>query len=159
MELEAIDDEAAANAAYIAAANPTTVLRLLDDRDRLMAEIARLRAKVDEFGKVMTNIVPGEHGEGEEVPATPASIRSMIAELQSEWDNAEKRIARLRAEAEWRPISTCPDEYTDKMFFYPESNVKGRISLPNMVRVCRSPKETPRQPTHWRPIPQPPEAQ
>ena len=90
---------------FIAAANPTTILSLLDDRDRLMAE-----------------------------------------------------IARLRADAEWRPISTAPKDRTIELGFdYPghlftcSSGYWTDHNGGGWVRQCLY------QPTHWRPLPQPPE--
>lgn len=61
------------------------------------AEIARLRTEIAAFQGLMTNVVPGD-GSGEEVPATPESLRAYIKELQDEWDGAEKRLAAARAE-------------------------------------------------------------
>ena len=51
-----------------------------------------------EFGAVALNVVPGDDGMGQEVAATPESLRSRIAELQSEWDGAETSLADLKAE-------------------------------------------------------------
>lgn len=58
------------------------------------AELAALKTRVAEFGKVHANIVPG-NGEGVEVPATPESIKSAIDYLQSEWDGAEIRATEI----------------------------------------------------------------
>lgn len=76
------------------------------------AEVAGLKSRLDEFGKVMVNVVPGEDGEGEEVPATPESILGLISQLQSEWDGAEKRYFDARsALAEAREIVRPFAEY------------------------------------------------
>lgn len=57
--------------------------------------------------------------------------------------------------SEWQKIDTAPNDYTMKLFYYPEEP-KGRILLPHMIRVdfCST---IPRKPTHWMPLPPPPE--
>lgn len=112
-ELGVSPDKAKANAAFIAASNPATILGLLDDRDRMAAE-----------------------------------------------------IARLRADAEWRPISTAPrdgteidvlidacERYTNVAYENGEWWIETYDKAFGDVRIAIR-----RQLTHWRPLPQPPEA-
>lgn len=60
--------------------------------------VAEMKEELRKFGAVMVHVVPGEHGEGEEVPATPESIRASLDGLQDEWDNAERRVSALKEE-------------------------------------------------------------
>lgn len=62
----------------------------------LKAEKEEALSRLSEFGAVAINVVPGDHGQGEEVPSTPESLRAYIAELQGEWDGAERRAAAFR---------------------------------------------------------------
>lgn len=98
---------------HVVASQPATLLRLLDDRDRLIEE-----------------------------------------------------IARLRAEAEWRPISTAPkdgteidvlidacERYANVAYESGEWWIETYDKAIGDVRIAIR-----RQLTHWRPLPQPPEA-
>lgn len=144
-----------ADAKHLKNCSPASVMRLVE-------QIKQLTKQVDEYGKVMTNVVPGEHGEGEEVPATPESIRYLLKELQSEWDNAERRITKLRAELVeqarpigWQPIETAPKDGTEiiaskngKLFIVDWSPQNGWTTRNgNLIN-----------PDGWFPLPKPPEA-
>ena len=61
---------------------------------KLERELKAWRALRD----VSFQIVPGEHGGGEERDPSPNSIRKHLAYLQDEWDNAEHRLAAISSE-------------------------------------------------------------
>jgi hypothetical protein len=54
--------------------------------------------------------------------------------------------------SEWQPIETAPKDEWIILFFPANKNLR------EMVRVDVYPVTFPRQPTHWMPLPAPPEA-
>jgi hypothetical protein len=67
-------------------------------QDRAIAAENAIAAWQRVLATVHTNTVPGEDGMGEEVPATPESVRDHMTYLQSEWDAAERRAGELERE-------------------------------------------------------------
>lgn len=64
----------------------------------LRAQLAAKEAELKAFQSVQMQIVPGENGEGVEVPATPESLRASIAYFMREWDGAEGKAGEAEAE-------------------------------------------------------------
>ncbi len=56
---------------------------------------------------------------------------------------------------EWQPIETAPTG-KEALVYYPAEK-SGRMMLKPMMAVIRVPSTAPRQPTHWMPIPEPPQ--
>ncbi len=74
-----------------------------DSGDDSLFNVRRLRsylARWQTLEDVHTNVVPG-NGDGEEVAATPESVRTHLKYLEGEWDAAEKRIAKLEPVVKW----------------------------------------------------------
>ncbi len=56
----------------------------------------------------------------------------------------------------WQPIETAPKGKMVILYF---PRIIGRNALSEMIRVEPYPVSYPRQPTHWMPLPTPPEPQ
>ena len=66
-------------------------------------------------------------------------------------------MGTVQAETEpigWRPIVEA-QRGTEILAFYPAIK-SGQLTLPQMMAVVRHPTAAPRQPTHFRPLPDPP---
>lgn len=57
---------------------------------------------------------------------------------------------------EWQPIETAPEDYRELLLYFPKQ--VGRNALPAITKVERYPCGYPRKPTHWMPLPEPPNA-
>ena len=55
----------------------------------------------------------------------------------------------------WRPIETAPKDGKEIVLYFPPVK-SGRSHMPRMFRVERMPWTSPRVPTHWMPLPEPP---
>lgn len=72
------------------------------------------------------------------------------------WDRALTYArAAIAAANEWRPIETLPKHAGDVLLYYPKQT--GRNAMSEWITVGTG--HTHRKPTHWMPLPQPPEAQ
>jgi len=133
LDLHIPDSISEGDCEFLKQIDPDTVRRLIAAAERSI----ELEKRVEEYGKVMIHVVPGEHGEGEEVPATPESIRGLLKELQREWDNAERRIAELEKRSCRRPIADSPRDGTLIDIFSKEGV---RFANVKYDAPCRGPK-------------------
>lgn len=62
------------------------------------ARLVEVEGERDAYRAVMVQVVPGEHGEGVEQPASPEHIKAHIDYLQKEWDGAEAALAQAKQE-------------------------------------------------------------
>lgn len=58
----------------------------------------------------------------------------------------------------WQPIESAPNGELI-LYFPPERTRRGDVKFGGMIKVDRFPVYYPRQPTHWQPLPLPPEAE
>lgn len=85
--------------------DPGVFLVCADFARQLERELSDAKGELEDWdglAKEYFQMVPGEHGEGEEIPGTPKSIRQAVNSLEEEWDNAERRVGK--AERELLPI-------------------------------------------------------
>ncbi len=83
------------------------------DNTELREKLANTEKELNEFKSISFQIVPGEHGQGVEIPCSPSSLRAGLEDLQKEWDGAEIRLANAEKERDeyYRRI----DGLTDKV--------------------------------------------
>jgi hypothetical protein len=60
-----------------------------------------------------------------------------------------------RTRMEWQPIETAP-QTGQVLLYWPETKVKGRSTLYELIRVGNVNDTPHRPPTHWMPLPEPP---
>ena len=70
--------------------------------------------------------------------------------------NAADRIEELERAQAWRPIETMQDDHDDALLYFPART--GRNALHAMVQIGVPAMYPHRPPTHWLPLPTPPEA-